>query len=109
MEPLPICDVIFARQNGQCSNEKEKTMKHNFDELIDRRVSECKKYEPSYPKDVIPMWIADTDFAVPEEIAEAIQKRAEHPCFGYPVESFEFERAAARWEKVRFEIGRAHV
>ena len=77
-------------------------MKHNFDELIDRRVSECKKYEPSYPKDVIPMWIADTDFAVPEEIAEAIQKRAEHPCFGYPVESFEFERAAARWEKVRF-------
>ena len=48
------------------------------------------------------MWIADTDFAVPEEIAEAIQKRAEHPCFGYPVESFEFERAAARWEKVRF-------
>ena len=77
-------------------------MKRNFDELIDRRVSECKKYEPSYPKDVIPMWIADTDFAVPEEIAEAIQKRAEHPCFGYPVESFEFERAAARWEKVRF-------
>ena len=84
-------------------------MKHNFDELIDRRVSECKKYEPSYPKDVIPMWIADTDFAVPEEIAEAIQKRAEHPCFGYPVESFEFERAAARWEKVRWMGGRSRV
>lgn len=77
-------------------------MRHNFDEIIDRRASECKKYEPAYPKDVIPMWIADTDFAVPVEIARAIQKRAEHPCYGYPVESFEFEKAAARWESVRF-------
>ncbi len=70
-------------------------MKHNFDEIINRRASECKKYEPSYPQDVIPMWIADTDFAVPKEISEAIQERAQHPCFGYPVESFEFEKAAA--------------
>ena len=77
-------------------------MRHNFDEIIDRRASECKKYEPAYPKDVIPMWIADTDFAVPKEIADAIKKRAEHPCYGYPVENFEFEKAAARWEKVRF-------
>ena len=77
-------------------------MRYNFDEIIDRRASECKKYEPAYPKDVIPMWIADTDFAVPKEITDAIKKRAEHPCYGYPVESFEFEKAAARWEKVRF-------
>ena len=77
-------------------------MKHNFDEIINRRASECKKYEPAYPQDVIPMWIADTDFAVPKEISEAIQARAQHPCFGYPVESFEFEKAAADWEKKRF-------
>ncbi|MDD3253234.1 MAG: pyridoxal phosphate-dependent aminotransferase [Lachnospiraceae bacterium] len=77
-------------------------MKHNFDEIIDRRVSECKKYEPAYPKDVIPMWIADTDFAVPDEIANAIAERAKHPCYGYPVESFEFEKSAAGWEKKRF-------
>lgn len=38
------------------------------------------------------MWIADTDFAVPKEVADAIKKRAEHPCYGYPVESFEFEK-----------------
>ncbi len=67
-------------------------MKHNFDEIIDRRDSECKKYERAvYPEDVIPMWIADTDFAVPKEISNAIIKRAQHPCFGYPIESFEFE------------------
>lgn len=78
-------------------------MRHNFDQIIDRRASECKKYEAaSYPADVLPMWIADTDFAVPQEIASAIQERAMHPCFGYPVESFAFEEAAARWEEVRF-------
>lgn len=78
-------------------------MKHNFDEIIDRRDSECKKYERAvYPEDVIPMWIADTDFAVPKEISNAIIKRAQHPCFGYPIESFEFEKSAQRWEKTRF-------
>lgn len=78
-------------------------MKHNFDEIIDRRASECKKYEAAcYPEDVIPMWIADTDFAVPAEISNVIIERAKHPCFGYPIESFAFEEAAARWEKVRF-------
>lgn len=77
-------------------------MKHNFDEIVNRRASECKKYEPSYPEDVIPMWIADTDFAVPAEIAEAISQRAKHPCYGYPVEAFAFEEAVCRWEKVRF-------
>ena len=47
-------------------------MRHNFDEIINRRVSECKKYEAAcYPEDVLPMWIADTDFAVPAEISEA--------------------------------------
>ena len=46
-------------------------MRHNFDEIINRRVSECKKYEAAcYPEDVLPMWIADTDFAVPAEISE---------------------------------------
>lgn len=78
-------------------------MKHNFDEIVNRRGSDCKKYEATvYPADVIPMWIADTDFAVAKEIAQAIQERAMHPCYGYPVESFAFEEAAARWENVRF-------
>lgn len=78
-------------------------MRHNFDEIIDRRNSDCKKYEKAnYPEDIIPMWIADTDFAAPKEIVDAIKERAEHACYGYPVETFEFEKAVARWEKVRF-------
>lgn len=78
-------------------------MKHNFDEIINRRDSECKKYEKeNYPQEIIPMWIADTDFAVPKEISEAIIKRAQHPCFGYPIEDKKFEEATKYWEKIRF-------
>lgn len=78
-------------------------MRHNFDEIINRRLSDCKKYESAkYPEDVIPMWIADTDFAIPKEISDIIKERAEHPCFGYPVENFGFEKSVQRWEKVRF-------
>lgn len=78
-------------------------MRHNFDEVINRRTTECKKYEPgSYPEDVIPMWIADTDFASPIEITEALRERIGHPCYGYPANQAAFEEATARWEHQRF-------
>ncbi len=78
-------------------------MKHNFDEVIDRRTSDCKKYEAaSYSEDTLPMWIADTDFAVPKEITDVIVERAKHPCFGYPYPNFAFEESVQRWMKVRF-------
>lgn len=77
-------------------------MRHDFDREINRRDTECKKYEPgAYPADVIPMWIADTDFAAPVEVQEAIKERAEHPCFGYPANQAAFEEAAARWMRDR--------
>lgn len=78
-------------------------MRHNFDEEINRRATECKKYEAaSYPEDVIPMWIADTDFAAPVEISQALCERAGHPCYGYPANQAEFEAATARWMRDRF-------
>lgn len=78
-------------------------MKHNFNEEINRRTTECKKYETaSYPEDVIPMWIADTDFAAPVEITQALQERAAHPCYGYPANQAEFEASVARWMGTRF-------
>ncbi|MDV2988607.1 MAG: PatB family C-S lyase [Dehalogenimonas sp.] len=33
--------------------------------------------------DVIPMWVADMDFAVAEPITEALRRRTEHPVYGY--------------------------
>lgn len=33
--------------------------------------------------DVLPLWVADMDFATPEAVTKALMKRAEHPVYGY--------------------------
>lgn len=83
--------------------EEVKNMQHDFDCIVDRRSSDSVKYSRgACPDNVIPMWIADTDFAAPKEIGEALAKRALHPCYGYPFADPGFARAVAEWEKVRF-------
>lgn len=42
--------------------------KYNFDETIDRRGTSCNKWEYNVPEDVIPMQVADMDFAAAPEI-----------------------------------------
>lgn len=76
-------------------------LKHNFDEIVDRRGTECKKWD-TYGEDVIPMWIADTDFKCPKPVVDAMVKRAEHGVYGYPVNSKNFEKAVCNWQKKRF-------
>ncbi len=54
-----------------------------FDRAIDRlAAADCKKAR-LYPQDVLPMWVADMDFAVAEPIRQALQERLNHPVFGY--------------------------
>ena len=77
-------------------------MKHNFDELIDRKGTDCKKWD-TYADDVIPMWIADTDFKCPKPVIDAMVKRAQHGIFGYPVNVKTFEQSIANWQKKRFD------
>lgn len=75
---------------------------HDFDEYLDRRGSDCKKYNPGqYAADVLPMWIADTDFRVPAPVAEAARNRASHEAFGYPYELPAFNTSVKSWMKKR--------
>jgi len=76
-------------------------IKHNFDEMINRKGTECKKWD-TYPDNVIPMWIADTDFKCPQPVIGAMVKRAEHGIYGYPVNDKNFEEAIVNWQKKRF-------
>ncbi|PWE00115.1 MalY/PatB family protein [Marinilabilia rubra] len=75
----------------------------DFDRKIDRSGTNALKYE--FRKrvfgtgDVIPLWVADMDFAVPPEVSEAIQKRAEHPIFGYTARDEKFYQAIQQWQK----------
>lgn len=75
---------------------------YNFDKGIVRRGTDAKKYDPSLcPEDVLPFWIADTDFPSPVEVTEALRGRVEDNHYGYPYIDSEFEESIARWYQVR--------
>lgn len=58
-------------------------MAFNFDQRIDRRHSDSRKWHKYAGQDILPLWVADTDFRSPECIIEAIKNRADHGVFGY--------------------------
>ena len=79
------------------------TLKHNFDEIVDRRGTNSSKWL-KYPADVLPMWIADSDFRCAQPIVDEMKRLAEHGVYGYPyVQEGSFERATVRWCHVRYD------
>ena len=60
-------------------------MKYDFDELVERRVTGCVKWDECPNDEVIPLWVADMDFKAAPAIQDAVRKRAEHGVFGYAV------------------------
>ena len=55
----------------------------NFDTLIDRRDTDSNKWDRYKDADILPMWVADSDFSVAPEIIEALNRRIDHGVFGY--------------------------
>ncbi len=60
-------------------------MKYDFDQIIDRRPSGSLKWQLYQGRDILPMWLADMDFASPPEVVEALRQRVDHGIFGYTV------------------------
>ena len=58
-------------------------MSHDFDLPIDRAGGDSIKWNRYGGRDVIPMWIADMDFASPPSVIETLQRRVAHGVFGY--------------------------
>lgn len=55
----------------------------DFDTPIDRRGTSSIKWEKYKGRDVIPLWVADMDFACPPAVVEALHRRVDHPIYGY--------------------------
>jgi cystathionine beta-lyase len=60
-------------------------MAFNFDESIDRRHSDSVKWRKYSEQNIIPLWVADTDFRSPPCVINALQERIAHGVFGYGV------------------------
>ena len=76
-------------------------MKYNFDELVERRGTNCVKWDESPSPDVIPLWVADMDFKAAPAIFEAVKQRAEHGVFGYNIVPESYYEAVISWFRRR--------
>jgi cystathionine beta-lyase len=69
---------------------------------IDRRQSDSLKWQRYRGTDIVPMWVADMDYASPVEVIRALKKRAEHGVFGYCLPSEEFGQLVVERLRVRY-------
>ena len=58
-------------------------MNFDFDHPPDRRDSDSGKWLKYAGRDVLPLWVADMDFAAPPAVLTAIQQRLNHGVLGY--------------------------
>jgi len=80
-------------------------VKYDFDSVIDRSNSYSIKYEPTWrgkPADVLPLWVADMDFAAPPCVQEALASRAQHGIFGYSEPDQAYCHVIRNWFEERF-------
>ena len=76
---------------------------YNFDEIIDRSGSGDLKHEALLPRwgrnDLLPLWVADTDFATPDFVVDALKARLSHPIFGYTIEPADYRPTIIDWNE----------
>ena len=76
-------------------------MKYNFDEPVERRGTNCVKWDESADPDIIPMWVADMDFRVAPAIQKALEQRVSHGVFGYNIVPESYYEAVISWFRRR--------
>ncbi|OPZ59800.1 MAG: Cystathionine beta-lyase PatB [Synergistetes bacterium ADurb.Bin520] len=76
-------------------------MNPDFDLRHRREGTACAKWdgrrEVFGTEDVLPLWVADMDFAAPEAVMEALRSRVDHGIFGYPLRAQGAHNAFAAW------------
>lgn len=74
---------------------------YNFDEPIERHGTSSVKYDMAVRRgkdpDLLPLWVADMDFRIPEEAICAIKARADHGIFGYTDPGVPYYEAVQNW------------
>jgi cystathionine beta-lyase len=82
-----------------------KTMKYDFDSIIDRRNTNSVKWDYMdrffSVKGLLPMWVADMDFMSPPPVIEAVKKVAERGIFGYSGIPQSYCEAVTEWMQKR--------
>ena len=82
------------REKGKVNNKSMKEL-FDFDHTPDRRNTRSVKWDEM--PDVLPLWVADMDFATAPCVQQAVMKRAQHPCYGYTLVPAEYYQSIVSW------------
>lgn len=81
-------------------------MTYDFDTVIERRGTDCIKYDQAEVRgkspDLLPLWVADMDFALPPEILRPLHDRVGHGIFGYSEPNDDYFEAVHGWFSTRY-------
>lgn len=81
-------------------------MPYNFDEIIERKGTNCIKYdfacERGKPDDLLPLWVADMDFRTPPEVVDALVAASQYGIFGYSEVKEPYFKAVHNWYQEHF-------
>ncbi len=58
-------------------------MSFDFDAPVERAGTDSEKWARYAGRDILPLWVADMDFAAPPTVIDALQSRVAHGVFGY--------------------------
>lgn len=75
---------------------------YDFDKVIERHNTNSLKWDSTDVK--LPMWVADMDFEVVDEIRDSIIKRANHQIYAYSVVDDEYFDSYISWWKKRHNL-----
>ncbi len=80
-------------------------MVYDFDTEIDRMPTSSVKWSLMERitglDDLMPLWVADMDFACPPEVVEALKKRVSHPIYGYTAPTEGYHAGLIKWMEKR--------
>ncbi|MGD9624427.1 MAG: MalY/PatB family protein [Arcobacter sp.] len=78
-------------------------IEYNFDEEINRKNTNCAKYDGLKKyfgyEDLNPLWVADMDFKTPSFINDEIIKAASNSLYGYSIDTPELYDSIINWQK----------
>lgn len=78
---------------------------YDFDRIIDRRGKNSAKWDEHFigkgDSELLPFWVADTDFSAPECVQQALLSCVQHNIYGYTTPPSGCAQAAADWQKRR--------
>lgn len=82
-------------------------MKYNFDEVIDRQGTDALKID-AVPNiwgryDLLPLWVADMDFATPPFIIDELRTRLNHEILGYTMRTPRWASSIVAWQQNRYD------